>query len=356
MNMTQHLSPDVSRKTYLMITGIGKRKIWLHVIFCLVVLFVFFVGTIFYIGDMKGTNAQIVYLSCFLFLFCVYAGRDAAARYLLQGRRIAFSIAVPVTIILLTLMGGTLIDFLFPARHKLGFNQFLMTILPLFAVCVIIGIFIKLLSFTIERQYVEAEQKQGQLDLLHSQLSPHFLFNTLNNMYGISIRQQDRIPVLLLKLSDLLRYSLYETKQLFVSLSEEITYIKNYVEFETIRIGDRLELTTNIVEVTNQSIEIAPMLLIVFIENAFKHAKNTFKGKIYVHIELFTEGNSIHFMVKNSYSEIPAEEEEEQYRDTSGLGLTNAVQRLNILYRNGHTYIQTTEDTYYVVRLQLKIK
>ena len=91
----------------------------------------------------------------------------------------------------------------------------------------------------------KAQQKESEFNLLQSQLSPHFLFNVLNNLYGISIEEHQRIPGLLLKLSNLLRYSVYGFKKQFVMLTEEVDYIKNYIEFEQIRISDRLVLTTD---------------------------------------------------------------------------------------------------------------
>src|SRR6478752_7781414 len=155
----------------------------------------------------------------------------------------------------------------------------------------------------LEQSTITAAQSKSELQLLQSQLSPHFLFNTLNNLYGLSITQHEKVPPLLLKLSELLRYSVYEAKELFVPLKSEVEYINNYIEFEKIRMGDRLQLVTEIESIQSESLKIAPMLLIVFIENAFKHSKNSTDKKILIDIALKTWNNSVLFSVKNSHSE-----------------------------------------------------
>ena len=113
-------------------------------------------------------------------------------------------------------------------------------------------------------------EKEAELKLLKAQLNPHFLFNTLNNLYGLSVLKSDKLPGLMLKLSELLRYSLYETKETLVPLEKEIQYLENYISLEKIRLED-----TTTIQFTQSgnfvSQEIAPMLFIVFVENAFKH-------------------------------------------------------------------------------------
>jgi LytS/YehU family sensor histidine kinase len=222
----------------------------------------------------------------------------------------------------------------------------------------VIGIIIKLTRTSIKRQVREAQitadQKQSELELLQSQLSPHFLFNTLNNIYGISIAQPERIPKLLIKLSDLLRYSVYETKKQFVPLQEEMAYINNYIEFEKMRISDRLVLNTNIDNVTNSNIQIAPLVLIVFIENAFKHAKNTLEQKIIIDISLSIINSFIVFHIKNSHKRI--QHEKSDFHERSGLGLSNTIKRLSLLYGNDYELSQQDDDDMYTVHLRLKIK
>ncbi len=189
---------------------------------------------------------------------------------------------------------------------------------------------------------------QSELQLLQSQLSPHFLFNTLNNLYSLSLIKDDKLPGLLLKLSELLRYSVYQTGDAFVPLTDELAYIKNYIEFEKIRLDSRLSLNVNLEE--NPEIKIAPMLLIVFIENAFKHSKNTSSDKIMVDIKLKIWENSILFSVSNSYEK----EKQNTLNKSSGLGLENAKRRLELLYPNRYDLKIEDDGQMYKLMLQLK--
>ncbi|RRB06711.1 sensor histidine kinase [Larkinella rosea] len=246
----------------------------------------------------------------------------------------------------------------FPLQESRIFLNLLLFYLPLFIVSVAIGMLIKLGRLSVANQVQEAKaqavQSQSELHLLQSQLSPHFLFNTLNNLYGISITQHDKIPILLLKLSDLLRYSVYDAKELFVPLKDELAYIHNYIDFEKIRIGNRLFLTTSIEDLSHTNIRIAPMLLIVFIENAFKHAKNSLEHRILIDISLRTWGNFILFSVKNSRGS--ENDETNKLENNSGFGLENVKKRLDLLYPNAHDLNIQDHEQEYKVMLQLKVK
>ena len=134
---------------------------------------------------------------------------------------------------------------------------------------------------------------------------------------------------LLLKLSGLLRYSVYETKKAFVSLQEELEYIKNYISFEKLRLSDRLVLQSDLNIADGNNIQIAPMVLIVFIENAFKHAQNTLDEKIYISIKLTASADQVLFTVENSHNET---KKYNTLHHSSGLGLANTIKRLNLLY------------------------
>jgi LytS/YehU family sensor histidine kinase len=197
------------------------------------------------------------------------------------------------------------------------------------------------------------KQKESELELLRSQISPHFLFNTLNNLYGLSITQHEKIPSLIVKLSDLLRYSVYNTKQSFVLLSDELSYIHNYIDLEKIRVGERLVLNMHIEEQTGD-IRIAPLLLIVFIENAFKHSKNSFNLKVKINIDLRINNNTIFFFIDNTCGE---ETGLSNYLEKSmGMGLQNTIRRLDLLYPGEYTLNHFKENNIYKISLQLKVK
>ncbi|MGC3945788.1 MAG: histidine kinase [Chryseolinea sp.] len=193
-------------------------------------------------------------------------------------------------------------------------------------------------------------QSKSELQLLQSQLSPHFLFNTLNNLYGLSMTEPSRLPPLLLKLSDLLRYSVYEVKELFVPLQHEVDYIRNYVDFERLRLGDRLQMSLGI-DVVSGGCQIPPQMLIVFVENAFKHSRAAGENLIYIDINLIRNGSQLVFSVKNSVASGGGELHSDK---NSGFGLDSVRKRLNLLYPNRHKLRIEPKEGSHTVYLELE--
>ncbi len=197
-------------------------------------------------------------------------------------------------------------------------------------------------SFTRRQQ-----EKEAELKLLKAQLNPHFLFNTLNNLYGLSVIKSDKLPSLMLKLSDLLRYSLYETKESFVPLEKEIKYLENYIALEKIRLEEKSKIRfskSGLITTT----KIAPMLLIVFVENAFKHLSIT-KGKnSNVHVVLEVSVDKLVFKCVNTIDNTGIETHDLEKKN-SGIGLQNAKKRLKLMYPDKHNLtISKTQENYSV--------
>lgn len=186
-----------------------------------------------------------------------------------------------------------------------------------------------------DRLMLDKQRKDDELRHLKAQLNPHFLFNTLNNLYGLSVAESKMLPQLMLRLSDLLRYSLYDTNQHYVSLQKEVEYIANYIELEKIRWNDSAAIGFEIQgDVAGQ--HIAPLLLIVFIENAFKHLSVAKGRQGYVRILLAVKDEKLHLQVKNSVD--PSLPPPVQTRNRKGgLGLNNARKRLNLIYPDQYT-------------------
>jgi len=196
----------------------------------------------------------------------------------------------------------------------------------------------------VERLIRDKEQKENELRHLKAQLNPHFLFNTLNNLYGLSVAESKKLPGLMLKLSDLLRYSLYDTNQHYVALQKEVDYITNYVELERIRLSGNSDIELLIEGDTTEQY-IAPLLMIVFIENAFKHFSAAKGEKAFVRIRLSVNWDELHLNVQNSidpeFAPIPSTKRK------GGLGLENARQRLNLIYPGQHRLkINKNQDTF----------
>lgn len=304
------------------------------------------------------SDAPLSVFFTLLFITCLYTGRYLAGIWTSGQRPITrrLYIALGTCIVISTVILFVHAQILYPGgSNGIPFNFFVGSAgITLMATCS--GILIKVTRYSINRQLNEAKataaQSVSELQFLQSQLSPHFLFNTLNNLYGISLAQQEKIPALLLKLSDLLRYSVYDAKELYVPLTDEINYIKNYTEFEQLRIGDRLHLDVTIEEIFDSSVKVAPLLLIVFIENAFKHARNTLTDTIHISVMLKTFGRDILFSVSNSYD--PNATKTEQRDPIGGLGLENVGKRLELLYAGKYELTTSRDESHYSIKLQLK--
>lgn len=297
-------------------------------------------------------DEEIAFALTLGFLGAVYTGRFLSLLFI-DGRKHVSTVTLVVLSMIFLLASGFTFLFIGKAIQRQDFFHDFLFPMAFLVMSLTLGMLIKLFRTRIFAHLVEAQilaaHSQSELQNLQSQLSPHFLFNTLNNMYGLSITSPDKVPALLLQLSDLLRYSVYDAKELFVPLKEELTYINNYMEFEKIRIGERLHLNTMIEPFDDVKDMIAPMLLIVFIENAFKHSKNTTSDKIFIEIMIRRWSDTILFSVKNSKGEVPHER-------SGGLGLENVRKRLSLLYPNQYSLNITDEEKYFTVQLQLKIK
>ncbi|TLU98165.1 sensor histidine kinase [Dyadobacter luticola] len=331
------------RDKYIFLSAVAAGPIW--------VAMDFFVNTMHIPGDEAIATALTVFI-----LAGIFTGRYLAELLLIRFKdlqRLTFLITAIFIVAGIVLFS----QLAFPFEGSAAVHL-LLSWVPFTITLMSLGMLIKVVRAIGRNELMEARSQaahnKSELHLLQSQLSPHFLFNTLNNLYGLSITQHEKIPPLLLKLSDLLRYSVYDASETFVPLKEEQTYIDNYIEFEKIRIGDRLVLTNDIEKVVDPAVKIAPMLLIIFIENAFKHSKNTADENIHIEISLKTWQNLILFSIKNSRS--IAAKKETILDKNSGFGLVNVKKRLELLYPGSHELKIEETDTSYLVILRLNAK
>ena len=169
--------------------------------------------------------------------------------------------------------------------------------------------------------------KDQELRFLKTQIHPHFLFNSLNTIYGFALKKKDEAPEMILKLSNLLDYILYQIEKPQVLLMDEINHLLDYVSLEKMRFHDTLMVETNI-KVANHTIQIAPMLLIPFVENAFKHG-DIINGSLNVIIDIKTEDDSLFFTIENSSLK--------EHSINKGIGLENITKRLEMQYPNSYT-------------------
>nr|WP_321450348.1 histidine kinase [uncultured Carboxylicivirga sp.] len=190
----------------------------------------------------------------------------------------------------------------------------------------------------------QLQLKDQELQYLKQQIHPHFLFNTLNTIYGLAIKKSEHTPEVILRLSNLLDYILYQIHQPQVALKEEIAHIEEYIELEQIRFKDHL-LINFTKHVNGDSITTAPMLLIPFVENAFKHGEMV-NGFLTINIEIEVEKSVLVFKITNSIRE-----NEEENR--KGIGLNNIRKRLDLHYYNNYTLLIEKKDNWHMVTLTI---
>ena len=196
-----------------------------------------------------------------------------------------------------------------------------------------------------ETQY---ENLKTELSLLRSQVSPHFMFNVLNNMVSLARKNSGLLEPSLIKLSLLLRYMLYETQEK-VSLHKEIEYLQSYIDLQQQRFGTKLTLSFTKDNVDGDY-SIEPMLLIPFVENAFKHGTGMIENP-QIFVSLSVEKGLLSFQVRNRYNEGSTEIKD----DASGIGLANVQRRLNLLYASHHSLLITNKEDWFVVSLQIQL-
>lgn len=190
---------------------------------------------------------------------------------------------------------------------------------------------------------------QMQLNSLRSQLNPHFLFNTFNTLYGISLEFPERTPDLIMKVSQLMRYQLESNAKQCVSLEEELSFINSYIQLEKERVGYRCEITYESRIDNENSYTISPMLLIAFVENAFKHGTCAIEN-CYVHISTVVENGKLHLKVVNS---IP---QKETNVVSTRIGIKNTTERLKIIYGNDYSLHIDNTGKIYTMNLTLQLR
>lgn len=193
-----------------------------------------------------------------------------------------------------------------------------------------------------EKQYLETE-----LNFLKTQIHPHFFFNTLNNLYSLTLKKSDLAPEVVLKLSALMSYMLYESNAAKVSLAREVGYLQNYLDLEKLRFGQRLTVLFEM-EGQIEEVSIPPMILILFVENSFKHGVKNNVNHIEIDVSLKLEGEYLFFLVRNPIGDRSTPGKE-------GIGLKNAKRRLDLLYGKNYQLDISENDGQFFVFLKMPV-
>ncbi|XZF15579.1 sensor histidine kinase [Chitinophagaceae bacterium MMS25-I14] len=198
----------------------------------------------------------------------------------------------------------------------------------------------------------ETEQLKSELSFLRWQISPHFLFNVLNNMVALARIRSEKVEPMLLQLSTLMRYMIYETDERMVLLPREAEYLKSYIALQQMRFGSELELDVAINIPEGNALLIEPMLLIPFVENAFKHGTGLIEHPV-IDIDMALEDEKkLFFEVKNKYLPRP----EDSKDDTHGVGLANVQRRLNLLYDGKYDLNVRIRDGWFICTLVINLR
>ncbi len=200
---------------------------------------------------------------------------------------------------------------------------------------------------------LEKAQLETELLFLKTQISPHFFFNTLNNIYSLAVENSKKTPKIILKLAELMRYLLYETKGKRQSLENEIICIQNYLDLERVRHNDDLEIDMSISGDIEDK-EISPILMLTFIENAFKHGVHKNIGEVKITIDLSIKEDFLYFTISNPMPVIT--KHQDSFSQSSGIGLENVKKRLALGYKKNDYKLEIkNDDNMFVVKLKIKV-
>lgn len=238
------------------------------------------------------------------------------------------------------------------SREYTSIKFILMPSIGIFIISCIYRIILDRIRFEREQKERQAAQLATELRFLRSQISPHFLFNVLTNLVSLARKRSDQLEPSLIMLSELMRYMLYDTQGKKVMLGTEIDYLHSYIELQKLRFGNDIAISNNIeVSESDRGLTIEPMLLIPFVENAFKHGVGH-SGEPRIDIRLSVNREWMRFEVGNTVFDPAGRGGKEE---PSGLGLNNVVTRLKLLYPDHHTLTIRHEDHLFHITLTLQL-
>ncbi len=223
------------------------------------------------------------------------------------------------------------------ADQRLYFAKFMLIPLPVFA------------ALWIYEQWrwfrtLKMNKTRAELALLKSQVNPHFFFNTLNNLYGLVVEKSPQAPKVVLQLSDMMRYTIYEGKKEWVDLSDEVKYLETYIHLHKIRYQKKVDVQFE--HEINQEMQVAPLLFIILLENAFKHGVESLTENAYIHLSLKGGEKQILFKIENNY-------ESNNTGEKTGIGLDNLKKRLELIYPDLHELKILRKELIYTAELKL---
>ena len=220
-----------------------------------------------------------------------------------------------------------------------------------FIIWALTSVFVVVVFFFLERiryyqkfKVLQQEKLVADLALLKSQINPHFFFNTLNNLYGLTIKNSKKAPEVILGLSEMMRYTIYKGKEEFVALEEEINYLESFISLQEIRLVTASKVTF-IKRIENPKYKVTPLLFIILVENAFKHGSEKLGKDAFVKISCRDSSSEICLEVENSF--------DTDERSEKGIGIDNLKKRLSLLYPNKYELDLVTADNTHKATLKI---
>lgn len=217
------------------------------------------------------------------------------------------------------------------------------------ALCYFLVLIVLAIGWVIRQfqELVKLKSEKSKTELLHlkSQVNPHFFFNMLNNLYGWVGKDPKTAQGLILKLSDMMRYSIYEGQADFVKLEQEVAYLKNYISLHKMRYHKTIDVRFRS-DFEGERHRVMPLLFIILVENAFKHGVENLRENAFIDIDLSTKGDTIHFSVENNFDDL-------ELPGGAGIGLQNLKRRLELAYPKAHQLSLNTQGNIYKAKLSL---
>ncbi|MGM0579967.1 MAG: sensor histidine kinase [Bacteroidota bacterium] len=269
-----------------------------------------------------------------------------------KGRFVLYVIYVIISAIYLTIMINTVV-FMFIANYQFDMmppgirdiailNTILFLIVFLF---VAINSIDKWREAESEKNEAVKNMAEAELRFLKSQLNPHFLFNTMNNLYALALKKSDKAPELILRLSALLEYILENSKKELINLSDEISTLEDYIYVESFRFGDRLEIENDFQVQNAELIKIPPLILITLMENCFKHAGKNNTDKLVIRCSLNETNDKLHFSFSNNFIEAEP--------NPKAIGLKNIESQLSYIYKNDYELEKTVNNGTFKIEISI---
>ncbi|PKP35673.1 MAG: hypothetical protein CVU00_01210 [Bacteroidetes bacterium HGW-Bacteroidetes-17] len=313
---------------------------------------------IFKLGDTP-TSIDYIYTGIFhtSLVLSVYANLWLGITIFLKKRSYNSAMSVFTGTIVLAAFVNNLIferivDYILPGYYFISYYDFI-DLIKFHLVYVSISTLLKLSKSWFKLAEAEKliavsqqEKNKAELEALKSQINPHFLFNSLNNIHALSRQASPKTSKSILVLSEMMRYVLYETKADYVKLSAEIQFLNNFVELQKLRIDERSEIKLD-VDLENDKLNIAPLILLPFFENSFKHGVKGNTGNTFARFELKNKGNELLFFAENNKGKSKDEE------GSHGIGLANVIRRLDILYSDKYKLDIVDEGEVFQINLKL---